>query len=692
VKWSSLEGSPQPQGVTWIPEERAFNFALYSKHAGGVTLLLYRAEDLVRPQSTHRLDFRYHKTGRVWHCRIPLAVVEQARFYAYQVEPPDEASHPWERFDPEKILLDPYARDVFFPPEFDRGAAIGPGTNAGRAPLGVLPLPAEPPFDWGTEPTPRHEGNAVVYEMHVRGFTRHPSSEVDEANRGTYLGVIEKIPYLLDLGVTVVELMPIFQFDPQEGSCWGYMPINVFAPHAGYASSVALGAALDEFRRMVRAFHENGIEVVIDVVYNHTAEGDHAGPTYSHKGVDNSTYYLMTHDSRSPYANFSGTGNTLHAANYYVRKMILDSLRYWVEEMHVDGFRFDLASVFSRRADGSLDPDGTGIFAEIASDPVLSGVRLIAEPWDAAGANQLGRALPGISWAQWNARFRDDVRRFVRGDEGMVDGIMRRIYGSDDLFPDERRTTYRPSQSVNYVTSHDGFTLYDLVAYEWKRNWANGEENRDGTDENLSWNCGWEGDDDVPTAVLELRRSQARFFAALLLLSNGTPMIRAGDEFLQTQRGNNNPFNQDNEITWLDWSRLDAFPDVHRFFREMIRFRKSHPTICRSRFWREDVTWFGTDGRPHRTEESRTLAYHLDGGACGDTDLLVFLNASPDAVAFRLPDGLEDGWRLAIDTAADSPHDIRTPGEEPDVREPEVTVSPRSLLVLIGPPPPPPLT
>ncbi len=365
----------------------------------------------------------------------------------------------------------------------------------GKAPLGVL-YEDEPAFDWGDEQRRFHQHDLVIYEMHVRGFTRRTNSGVRPENRGTYRGVIEKIPYLKELGVTAVELLPVHQFDPQEGNYWGYMTLNFFAPHHAYAS--AHHEAHDEFREMVRALHEADIEVILDVVFNHTAEGDHRGPCYSYKGIDNSTYYILSGNREHPYMNFSGTGNTLHCANRCVSRMILDSLRHWVVEGHVDGFRFDLASVFARQSDGSVKPGDSRIVSAIRSDPVLGKVRLIAEPWDAAGLYQLGTEFPGKRWFQWNGRFRDDVRRFVKGDAGLVPAIMRRLYGSDDLFPDDVMNACHPYQSVNYVNSHDGFTLYDQVSYNHRRNWANGHGNTDGHQENYSWNCGWEGDVKVP--------------------------------------------------------------------------------------------------------------------------------------------------------------------------------------------------
>jgi len=682
--WGAVEGTPSPLGVSWSQDSQACNFALYSRNAEGVSLLLYTEDDVVHPLFSYRFDPLVNKSGRVWHCRLARSRVGTARYYAYSVSGPAPAGPlDWHRFDPEKILLDPYATSVYFPPSYDRSAATAPGSNAGRAPLGLLDPPAML-HDWSTRPRPRHESETVIYELHVRGFTRSPSAGVSDANRGTFLGVIEKIPYLLDLGVTAVELLPVFQGDPQEGSQWGYMPLNFFAPEQRYASTGAICCQHDEFCRMVRALHDAGIEVLLDVVYNHTAEGDESGPSLSFRGIDNSTYYLMSRTQEGACENLSGTGNTLHCANRAVRRMILDSLRHWVHEMGVDGFRFDLASVFMRSDDGSITSGDPLVAADVMADPELSRVRLIAEPWDARGAYQLGRSFPAVTWLQWNGRFRDDVRRFVRGDPGMVPALMYRLYGSDDLFPGDREHAYHPFQSVNYVTCHDGFTLYDLVAYDEKHNWANGHRNADGQDDNYSWNCGWEGDEDVPAEVMDLRTRQAKNYAALLFLSNGTPMFRAGDEFLQTQHGNNNPYNQDNETTWLDWTRLERFREVHRFFRLAIAFRKAHPSLGRSRFWRDDVRWHGVGPGPDLSRDSRSLAFHLCGASQNDCDLYVMINASSEVLGFRIQGKPKGGWRRVVDTGRPSPEDFVERGSEVLVASKVYSVEPRSVVVLAG--------
>jgi len=539
-----------------------------------------------------------------------------------------------------------------------------------------------PTFDWAADRSPLHQSDAIIYELHVRGFTKNSNSGVDPARAGTYAGLVEKIPYLRELGVTVVELMPVFQRDPQEGDYWGYMPLNFFAPHAQYASSCGADEQHIEFKKMVKALHEADIGVVLDVVYNHTCEGDRRGPIYSFKGFDSAGYYMLSSDPANPYANYSGTGNTLNFSQPHVRKMVMDSLRYWKREMHIDGFRFDLASVFSRNADGSLNWGEAPIFSQISADPELSRLRLIAEPWD-TGAYQLGRGFPGITWLQWNARYRDDIRRFVKSDPGLVPDLMRRVYGSDDLFPDSRADAYHAYQTVNFVTSHDGFTLYDLVSYDHKHNWKNGNNNQDGTDDNHSWNCGNEGDEGAAAEVLELRRRQIKNFCCLLLLSNGTPMFRAGDEFMNTQFGNNNPYNQDNETGWLDWSQLRANDDIFRFFRGVIAFRKNHPALGRSRFWREDISWYGAGPTVDLSYDSHSLAFCLHGASQDDDDIYAMINAYWGEVKFQVQEGIPLEWKRIVDTALPSPNDFSESGIA--LQRMDYAVAPRSIVVLLRP-------
>jgi isoamylase len=677
--WEQSEGSPLPLGVTWIEEEQSFNFALHAERAESVTLFFYSSTDLVNPLLEYRFDFLRNKSGQVWHCRIPACELGECRYYGYSLSGQNLAGV--HSFDSQKVLLDPYAKCVFFPPAFDRSLACWEGSNAGHAPLGVLTA-HHSKFNWTGDHPRHHESDAVIYELHVKGFTKNANSGVNRSRAGTYAGLVEKIPYLKELGVTVVELMPIFQRDPQEGDYWGYMPLNFFAPHAQYADAGGDDEQHLEFKNMVKAFHAADIGVVLDVVYNHTCEGDHRGPIYSYKGIDAASYYMLTADLASPYANYSGTGNTLNFGEPHVRKMVMDSLRYWKREMHIDGFRFDLASVFSRNSDGSLNWGHAPIFAEIAADPELGQLRLIAEPWDTA-AYQLGRGFPGITWLQWNGRYRDDIRRFVKGDPGMVPDLMRRIYGSDDFFPDNRTDAYHAYQSVNFVTSHDGFTLYDLVSYNEKHNWANGNGNTDGMNDNYSWNCGYEGNDGAPAEVLALRRKQVKNFCCLLMLSNGTPMFRAGDEFLNTQFGNNNPYNQDNTPGWLDWSQLEANQDIFRFFKNMIAFRKRHPSLLRSRFWREDVAWYGTGARADLSHDSRSLAFCLHGASQSDDDTYVMINAYWEALEFRVQEGTAQEWKRIVDTALPSPDDFSVSGSP--LAGMNYKLAPRSVVVLLRP-------
>src|SRR5262244_606823 len=466
------------------------------------------------------------------------------------------------RFDPAKVLLDPYGRATVVPKNYSREAARKEGDNCATAMKSVVADPQA--YDWeGDRPLNRPASRTIIYEMHVRGFTRDASSGVAEPRRGTYAGLIEKIPYLQQLGVTAVELLPVFQFDVQDAptghvNYWGYAPVSFFTPHQAYSSRQDPLGPLDEFRDMVKALHRAGIEVILDVVFNHTAEGNHDGPTLSLRGFDNGTYYILDQD-RAGYANYSGTGNTLNANQPIVRRMILDSLRYWVEEMHVDGFRFDLAAILERDESGQLMPNPPVLW-DIESDPVLAGTKLIAEAWDATGLYEVGSFI-GDSWQEWNGRFRDDVRSFFRGEDGSVGRFADRLLGSPTIYGHEEREA---EQSVNFVTCHDGFTLNDLVSYDRKHNEANGEENRDGANDNRSWNCGVEGSTDDPD-VENLRNRQVKNFLTLTILSVGMPMLLMGDEVRRTQGGNNNAYCQDNETSWFDWTLRAKHADVHRF-------------------------------------------------------------------------------------------------------------------------------
>ena len=547
-------------------------------------------------------------------------------------------------------------------------------------------------YDWeGDAPLRRPFATTVIYEMHVAGFTRHPSSGVAPRRRGTYAGLIEKIPYLQDLGITAVELLPVFQFDAQDCppglvNYWGYSPVSFFAPHAGYSSRRDPLGPVDEFRDLVKALHRAGIEVILDVVYNHTAEGNHDGPTLSFRGLDNDTYYLLEAD-RARYADYTGTGNTLNANDAVVRRLILDSLRYWVAHMHVDGFRFDLASVLSRDESGR-PLQRPPVLWDIESDPVLAGTKLIAEAWDAAGLYQVG-SFVGDAWQEWNGKFRDDVRRFVKSDNDTVLAFGYRCFGSPDLYGHKDRG---PEQSINFVTSHDGFTLNDLVSYNDKHNEANGEGGRDGSDANLSWNCGVEG----PTAdpeIERLRHRQVKNFLAITLLSLGTPMLLMGDEVRRTQRGNNNAYCQDNEISWFDWTLLDRHRDLHRFVKTLIRQRLmlgdmlGVEALSLNEILREaDIQPHGVRlNEPDLSPESHSLAVTVRGR--GRAALFhVMFNAYWEPLIFELPrlaPGVHESWRRWIDTYRDAPDDIYD-GLGPSVEDPSYTVQARSLVVLFA--------
>jgi len=667
--WEHAEGSPAPLGVRWLAAEQAYNFALFAAHATAVRLLLYGAADAVKPLREIALDFPRHKTNQVWHCRVGAASAAGARYYAYRVEGPADPDNGL-RHDPAKILLDPYARGVWFPAAHSRAAACVPGSNDGRAPLGVLPAmrgtgdAAAMGSDAARRPArPRHAHDLVIYELHVRGYTRRPESGVPAEQRGTFAGITAKVPYLKWLGVTAVELLPVHQFDPQEGNYWGYMTLGFFALHAAYAAAGDADAALAEFRAMVDALHAAGIEVFLDVVYNHTTEMGDGGPTYSFRGIDNRSYYALDPGRMDAYVNHSGCGNDLHTANPAVRKMVVDSLRYWAEETLVDGFRFDLASIFSRNEDGSINCDDPPVVAEISGDPALADVRLIAEPWAGdGGAYVMGRAFPGKTWRQWNDHYRNTVRSVVKGDPGLVDDLITRLYGSTDLFPDDLAEAYRPWQSVNFVDAHDGLNMADLVSYT--------------NDGQRSWDCGHDGVAGAPAEVVALRRRQVRNFCALLMLANGTPMFVAGDEFMNTQRGDANPYNQDNETTWVNWTLADANAEVLRFFRMMIAFRKRHPSIGRSTGWGTDVSWL-TAGDP-----ATGLAYHLRGASVGDEDLFVMVNSHWSEQAFDVPGGR--AWRRVIDTALPGGDDIVDEAEAPPVPMQPYVIAPRSIAVLVA--------
>ncbi|HEX3150394.1 MAG TPA: glycogen debranching protein GlgX [Gemmataceae bacterium] len=692
-------GRPLPLGVSTAHD--GLNFALLCRHGTAVTLVVQQLDGGDAPLTEIALDPRLHRTGDHWHILI-TGLPHQGFRYGFKVNGPAGDGH---RYDPAKILLDPAS------PLLSDGAVWGAGCEDDKHCTSRRSVYFRGPrYDWGDDtPLLVPQEETIVYELHVRGFTCHPSSAVSKP--GTFAGLAEKIPYLKWLGVTAVELLPIHEFDendcpfinPKTGernrNLWGYNTIAFAATKASYAASAGAHGQLHEFRDMVQAFHRAGIEVWLDVVFNHTGEGDDRGRTYSFRGLDNNIYYMLTEDGR--YQNFTGVGNTMNCNHPIVRDLMMQCLRFWVGDMHVDGLRFDLASIFGRNQKGEVVADPP-VIDEIAEDGVLRGTKLVAEPWDAAGLYQVGKFPFGDRWSEWNGRYRDDVRRFWRGDADTVGALCTRLTGSSDLYQWNGRL---PRHSVNYVTCHDGFTLWDLVSYNQKHNEENGEGNRDGWDENHSWNCGLEGETTDP-AVLGLRIRQAKNIMATLMLSQGLPMMTAGDEFLRTQKGNNNAWCQDNEISWVDWKLAETNKEFLRFVREMIQFRKRHPALRRKDFFKgefakpevaqpptsgdsgplkrlgsktpplppslaglADLYWHGTEpNAPDFSAESRIIALTIDGRFTGrddvlptgrDADIYIAINGDDVATAFLIP-GSPQGkrWRRVADTGLPSPDDI----------------------------------
>ena len=676
-------GSSFPLGAT--VEAGGVNFSVFSKNADAVELLFFdQAEDPV-PSRTILLDPKRNRTYHYWHVFVPG--VGTGQIYAYRVHGPCDP----ERglcYDPGKVLLDPYGRAVVVPAKYSRVLASRPGDNCNTAMKSVVADLRS--YDWEGDLPPRHPyTRTIIYEMHVAGFTRNPNSGVCDQKRGTYAGLIEKIPYLQDLGITAVELLPVYHFDEQDApqgfkNYWGYAPVSFFAPHPSYSSRKDPLGPVDEFRDMVRALHRAGIEVILDVVYNHTAEGNHDGPTLSFRGFENDAYYILEADKRI-YANYTGCGNTLDASNPFVRRMIIDSLSYWVREMHVDGFRFDLASILTRDEQGRplANPP---VLWDIETDPVLSGVKLIAEAWDAAGLYQVG-SFVGDSWKEWNGRFRDDVRSFFKGDPDTLSRFVSRLLGSPDIYGHEER---EPEQSINFVTCHDGFTLNDLVSYNGKHNEANGEDNRDGSNDNMSWNCGIEGPTDDPV-VERLRNRQVKNFFAMTLLAVGVPMLLMGDEVRKSQQGNNNAYGQDNEISWFDWDLVGKHADVLRFVRLLIGDRlrrdvsREDPGLTLNQLVRQaKIVWHGVKlNQPDWGADSHTIAMTLTS-LRGRLMFHMMINAYWEEMEFEIPTVTEPsdtGWMRWMDTFRESPDDISF-WDAAAVREAVYPVQARSIVVL----------
>jgi len=681
-------GHTHPLGATVDAE--GVNFALFSEHATSVELLLFDEHDDIEPIQTIQLTSSDHKTFHIWHCYV--RGMRPGMHYAYRVDGPREP-HRGHRFDPDKLLIDPYARGNT-KTLWKRGDACGPGNNLATSMRSVV-IDIED-YDWeGDKPLNRPVSEAIVYELHVGGFTKSPTSGVKHP--GTFQGIIEKIPYLKELGVTVVELLPVMEYDDQEvlryvdgrplRNYWGYSTMAFFAPHPGYCINPEAGQHVREFRDMVKALHKAGISVVMDVVFNHTDEGNHQGPTFSFKGIDNKNYYHLVPGNEQYYNDYTGCGNTFNCNHPIPEKLIVECLEYWVEQLHVDGFRFDEASVLTRDVNGAPS-DYPPVIWHIELSEILADTRIIAEAWDAAGLYQIGY-FPGFRWAEWNGRYRDDVRRFVKGDPGIVGSVAARMAGSADIY---QSRNHLPVNSVNFIDCHDGFTLNDLVSYNWKHNEANGEGNNDGNNDNMSWNCGVEG----PTenqSIEELRERQIKNFASILMISRGLPMIVAGDECRRTQHGNNNAYCQDNELNWFDWTLPEKNKDMLRFWQRLIAFRKRHVNVHRARFYVgevnergvPDVAWHGLQlNQPGwRDPNARCLSVTV-GGFGGEDDLHVMMNMYWEPLAFELPPVEGRKWYRSSDTSLPSPQDIADPGQEVLIEGNQYVVNGRSVVILVS--------
>ena len=660
------------------------NFSVYSRNCEGVDLLLFDCVDDIEPSGIISLDPLTNHTYHYWH--IFVKGIGKGQLYGYRIRGPEQKGN---RFDPGKILLDPYARAVAVPEGYSRKSFTVAGPVLAPAMKSVVTDLTG--YDWEGDVHPGHSfSKTVIYEMHAGGFTCNPDSGVSDVNRGKFAGLIEKIPYLKELGITAIELLPVFQFDGQDSptgvNYWGYSPVSFFAPHQGYGTGSDPHKVLDEFRDMVKALHREGIEIILDVVYNHTAECGDDGPVFSFKGIDNCIYYILE-DDRSQYANYSGTGNTLNANQPVVRRMITDSLRFWVGEMHVDGFRFDLASILSRDERGN-PLENPPVLWDIESDPVLSGTKLIAEAWDAAGLYQVG-SFVGDSWREWNGRFRDDVRSFMRGDTHAISRFASRLLGSPDIYGKDNREA---EQSVNFITCHDGFTLNDLVSFNFKHNEKNGEDNRDGANDNFSWNCGVEGPSDDP-AIEALRGRQVKNFLAVTLLSAGAPMILMGDEVRRTQNGNNNAYCHNDRTSWFDWESVHKHQDLLRFVRLMIRERLQRDST-RDEYMmtlmqlldRNLITWHGIRlFEPDWSDHSHTLAITVES-LSGRMAMHLMINAYTASLAFEIPqegNGRRCSWQRWIDTSLQSPDDISEIGTCPPVSGTHYNLPSYSLAVLV---------
>jgi glycogen operon protein len=683
-------GCPLPIGPSIT--RTGINFSVFSRHATSVTVVLF-PDSNSNPRIEVVLDPRYNKTGDIWH--VHITGLNPGIEYGFRMDQKPARNKKIHKFNKNIILIDPYAKALSGGDEWGKQTFEEHGRENG---LTRKSLVIQHRFAWDLDqPLNIPPEDSIIYELHVRGFTRHPSSGAKEP--GTFSGLIEKIPYLKDLGVTAVELLPINEFDetheikknPFTGASlfnfWGYDSICFYAPKASYAANNKNGNHLNEFKSLVKALHDEGIEVILDIVFNHTAEGGKDGPTFSFRGLDNSIYYMTDKDTGN-YYNFSGCGNTLNCNHPVVRDLIMDCLRYWVIDMHIDGFRFDLASILGRGQDGSVLANPP-LLEQIANDPVLAHTKIIAEAWDAAGLYQVGSFPSWQRWAEWNGQYRDDLRRYVRGDKGLIPILATRIAGSSDLY---RKSGRAPYHSINFITCHDGFTLNDLVSYNKKHNEINGEGNRDGTNENYSWNCGKEGLSNSEK-IVQLRKKQIKNFTLLLLLSQGVPMILAGDEMGRTQKGNNNAYCQDNEISWIDWNLLQQNADLFRFFKLAIQFRKDHKSLRRTTFFEDDpakkifIQWHGTKlYKPDWSGKTCNFAFHLLPNPHDSCDIYVISNANARKQNFQLPK-LRNGkkWYRVVDTALQAPLDFLESGQEQLLaNQNSYTIQARTTALLIA--------
>nr|WP_245395268.1 glycogen debranching protein GlgX [methane-oxidizing endosymbiont of Gigantopelta aegis] len=682
-------GSPYPHGAKFSKD--GVNFSIFSRHAESVELLLYKTEDCKEPFQVITLSKEKHCTFFSWH--IFVKFLPAGTWYTWRVDGPNhDPRHTGLCFDKEKHLLDPWARAVSIK-NWNRASACFPGDNGDCAMRSVV---VDDNYDWeGDTPLAIRSERAIIYEMHVGGFTRHSSSKVKHP--GTFSGVIEKIPYLKSLGITHVELLPVMAFDEQDvpehtadlglKNYWGYSTHSFFSPHPGFCVTPEQGTHQQEFRDMVKALHQAGIGVILDVVFNHTSESGADGPMINFKGMVGNSFYLIDKVDKTIFHDYTGCGNTVNANHPLVSRFIISCLEYWVRDMHVDGFRFDLASALSRGEDGSVLDDPPIVWGIELSEQ-LAKTKLIAEAWDATGLYQVG-CFPGFRWAEWNGIYRDVVRQYVRGDKDMVKNLATRICGSSDLYEKQQRL---PISSINFVTCHDGFTLNDLFSYNEKHNEANGEHNRDGCNHNLSYNHGVEGDTDDP-AILALRRRQAKNTFAILLLSQGVPMLLAGDEFLHSQQGNNNCYCQDNELAWLNWEQAEQNQDMVRFVRLMIRLRKRHASLMRRHFFTgkliegrdiPDIRWQHT--RPDQMPEwdnpdNRFLAFTLGAADPREPDIFIALNMDEHAISVELPVISDHYWCLSVDTARPGEEDIIPRPEQTRYCETSYTIHPHSVVV-----------